>query len=226
MAPSTRQNAQITPPPGPSEGREADTIKKTRFYNIWDREHLKKSTRQICIETGTAEPTGRRWLNKHKDMGSLAYRKSRRRSSKLGRPSKVTKSMCKMLVSPSKNPVRNRTLDYQLEFHNIPVQKRQLRRKLKEHTQGGGIYKCAFVKKEISNKNCQERVAYGEEHKDKSIEDFWSYIFFTDKAHIDPTSLYQQGVLREHGYRYDDENIQQRPKKKGIRFHIAAWITW
>jgi hypothetical protein len=159
-------------------------------------------------------------------MGSIAYRRTRRRSTKLGRPSKVTKSMCKMLVSPSRNPVRSQPLDAQLAFHKIPVQRHQLSKKLKEHTQGGQIYKCAFVKKEISIKNCKERVAYGKEHKDKSIEDFWSYIFFSDEAHIDPSSLSYQGVLRERGHRYDDENIQERPEKKGIRFHIAAWITW
>ena len=62
-------------------------------------------------------------------------------------------------------------------------------KKLKEYTKGSQIYKYAFVKKEVSAKNCRERVAYREEHKHKSIEDFWSYIFFSDEAYIDPTSL-------------------------------------
>jgi len=134
--------------------------------------------------------------------------------------------MCKALVSPSKNPVRNHPLDAQIAYHNIPVQRRQLTRKLKEHTKGGQIYKCAFVKKEVSSANRDERVAYGREHKDKSIEDFWSYIFFSDEAHVDPSSLCAPGVLRERGHRYDDENIVERPPKKGVKFHVAAWITW
>src|SRR4051812_23358715 len=103
-------------------------------------------------------------------MGSLAYRTTRKRSTKLGCRSKVTKSVCKMLVSPSRNPVRNQPYDAQIAFHNIPVKRRQLQRKLKEHTNGGQIYKCAFVKKEISAINKRERVSYGEEHKDKLVE--------------------------------------------------------
>jgi hypothetical protein len=131
-----------------------------------------------------------------------------------------------MLVSPSRNPVRNHPLDVQLEYHKIPVKRRQLTRKLKEYTKGGQIYKCAFVKKEISHKNCNERVSYREEHKDKTVDDFWSYIFFSDEAHVDPSSLTAGGVLRERGHRYDDENIQERPAKSGVKFHVAAWVTW
>jgi hypothetical protein len=93
-------------------------------------------------------------------------------SIKLGKPSKVTKSICKMLVDPARNPVRNQLYDAQIGFHNIPVQRRQLRHKLVEHTNGGQIYKCAFIKKIISEKNQDERVAYGHEHKDKLMEDF------------------------------------------------------
>jgi hypothetical protein len=39
MAPTTRRTSRITPPPGPSEPKEANTIKKCRFYNAynWDR---------------------------------------------------------------------------------------------------------------------------------------------------------------------------------------------
>ena len=99
-------------------------------------------------------------------------------------------------------------------------------KKLREHTNGGQIYKAAFVKKEISKKNKDERVSYGEEHKDKTVDDFWRYIFFTDEAHIDPTAQQALGVLRECGKRYDDENIAERGERKGVKFHIAAWVTW
>jgi hypothetical protein len=131
-----------------------------------------------------------------------------------------------MLVDPARNPVRNQPYDAQIGFHNIPVQRRQLRRKLAEHTNGGRIYKCAFVKKTTSEKNKDERVIYGKEHQDKPMEDFWSYIFFTDEAHIDPSAQQAPGILRELGKRYDDENIVERGEKEGVKFHIAAWITW
>jgi hypothetical protein len=37
MAPTTRRVARVTPPPGPSECHEADTVKKCRFYDAWDK---------------------------------------------------------------------------------------------------------------------------------------------------------------------------------------------
>ena len=172
MAPTTRRTSRITPPPGPSEGIEADTIKKTRFFQAYDKEHTSKSLRAIARDESTTERTARRWIKQRETIGSLAYRHTRKMSKKLGKPSKVTKSMCKILVDPAQNPVRNQPYDAQIGFHDIPVQRRQLRRKLAEHTNGGRIYKCAFVKKTISAKNKDERVAYGHEHEDKLMEDF------------------------------------------------------
>ena len=60
MAPTTRYITRTTPPPGPSEGHKADTVKKCWFYNAWDKDHNEKSIRQIYREIGTSEGTGRR----------------------------------------------------------------------------------------------------------------------------------------------------------------------
>jgi hypothetical protein len=49
---------------------------------------------------------------------------------------------------------------------------------------------------------------------------------FTDKAHIDPSSLCQSYILREQGHRYNPENIQERGEKTGVKLHIARWINW
>ena len=83
----------------------------------------------------------------------------------------------------------------------------------------------AFVKKQVSAKNKKERVIYGEEHKDDTINEYWSHIVFTDKAHIDPKSQRVGETLREEGHRYDDENIMERVEREGTAFHIAAWIS-
>jgi hypothetical protein len=130
-----------------------------------------------------------------------------------------------MLVDPARNPIRDQPYEAQIAYHKIPVQKRQLQRKLREYTNGGQIYKCAFVRKEISRKNKAERVSYGQQHKDKTIEDFWSYVLFTDEAHIDPSAQQAPGILRERAKPYDDENIVERGERKGVKFHVAAWIT-
>ena len=93
-------------------------------------------------------------------------------------------------------------------------------------TYGGGRYKCAFVKKTISDKNATERTTYGSQHLYDPIFSFWDHIVFTDEAHIDPTSQAQGRVTREQGTRDKPENIEERPPLKGVRFHIAAWISW
>ena len=228
--PSTRRNLRITPPLKPRNGRHADTIKKTHFYDALDKEYGigegKKSMRQIAREQEVSEFTGRKWKKEREQLGSMAYRHTRSRSTKLGRRSKMTPAICKMLISPRRNPVRFAPLEAQLAYHNIPVKRRQATRKIAEHTNRGRIYKAAFVKKKISDSNKAGRVAYSREHKDKSIEDFWQFVVFTDEAHVDPTSLCAPQVLREVGTRYDDENIVERGERKGVRFYVAGWINW
>lgn len=155
-------------------------------------------------------------------MGSLARRSTRGRSQKAGRNSKVTKSMCLMLVSPSRNPVRKAPYEAQIKYHNLPVGRRQLRRKLKEYTKGGQRYKCAFVKKKISDKNLEERRIHRAAHKDLPIIGHFDHVIYTDEVHVDPSSMIQEEVLREEGHRYDTENIQERGQLTGVRFHVAG----
>jgi hypothetical protein len=82
------------------------------------------------------------------------------------------------------------------------------------------------VKKKISDINRTLRTRYGEEYKGKTVYDFWQFHFFTDEAHIDSFSMYQDNILREQGRRYDTENIQERGEKTGVKLYIAAWINW
>jgi transposase len=196
------------------------------FFSALAREGNSKAVRTIAKECCIAESTARKWRQQYLDMGEEAKRHTRARSKVLGRNSRVTKSTCKMLVSPSRNPVRKQSLDAQIEYHKIPVQKRQLQRKLKEHTKKGGRYLCAFIKKVITAKNHEDRMVYGNEHLYDEMFGFWDHIVFTDEAHIDPTSQTQGRVLREQGTRDRPENIEERLPLKGVRFHIAAWISW
>lgn len=98
--------------------------------------------------------------------------------------------------------------------------------RLKQETKGTQRFKQAYIRKEISKANLRIRTEYSQLHTSKSIKDFWQYIFFTDEAHIDPSSYAQGNILREEGHRLDPENIQQRPQKIGVKLYIAAWINW
>ena len=226
MAPPTRLNPLRTPTPEPLAGKEATTTRKCKFYDALAKNGASKSLRRISADCSISEACGRKWKKQLEELGPIAKRKTRQRSQILGRNSKVTKSMCKTLVSPTKNPVRKQPYEAQIQYHKLPVKKRQLQYKLKEYTKGGGRYLCAFVEKVISNKNKQNREKYGNNHIYDSLFEFFDHIVYTDKAHIDPTSQAQNRVLREQGTHNDPENIEERPPLKGVRFHIAAWISW
>ena len=226
MAPLTRSQPLRTPSPEPLAGKEATTTRKTRFIDAFSRNDGSKSLRSISANCGITESCGRKWRDQLIDIGSDAKRRTRPRSKVLGRKSRVTKSMCKLLVSPSRNPVRKQPYEVQITYHNLPIGKRQLQRKMKEHTKGGGRYKCAFIKKKISAKNKDARVQYGQDHLLQPLFGFWDHIVFTDEAHIDPTSQAQGRITREQGTRDMPENIEERPPLSGVRFHIAAWISW
>jgi hypothetical protein len=62
--------------------------------------------------------------------------------------------------NPDQNPVRDQLYEAQIEYYYLPIQKCQLQGKLKEHTNGGQQYKCAFVKKQISRNNKVAREIY------------------------------------------------------------------
>jgi len=118
-----------------------------------------------------------------------------------------------MLVSSSKNPVRDQMLEAQIEHHKLGISRRTLTRRLKVNIKRARRFKQAYVKKEISGLNYKKREDYSREHKNKIIYDFWQYIYFTDEAYINPSSQAQGYILREEGTRTDTENIQERGEK-------------
>lgn len=226
MPPSTRNKFRPSTPEYQPEPGESNTVKKTRFFEAYDGRVAGDSLRSISTRFGVSHSTGSRWLKSRKIIGSPAYRRLRNRSNKLGKRSQVSPETCKMLISPSRNPVRDQRLEAQIVYHNLPVKRRQLRNLLKKNTEDGRMYKQAYIQKKMSPKNLEERIQYGKAHKNKGVEDFWQFVVFTDEAHYDPSSKVQGQILREKGHRYDTENIQERGGLTGNKLHFAAWINW
>ena len=226
MAPSTRRTERPSTPIKRTHGEELDTIKKSRFFEAYDEKDPKESMRAFATRCSIPRATAQRWLQQRELEGSAAYRRKRKQSIRLGRPSKVSKELCQQLCDPTQNPIRDQHLEAQISHFKVPVKIRQLQRKLREHTNNAQKYQQAYIKKEISKKNREERTDYGERHQHANIEDFWSHVLFTDEAHIDPGSRAQGRILREQGTRYDPENIQERGSKQGNKLHIAGWINW
>ena len=81
-----------------------------------------------------------------------------------------------------------------------------------------------YIKKEISPKNKRKRVIYREIHKDKIINNWQSWIIFTDKFHIDLATIGTAYILQEERIRIDSENIQERPVVKSNKIYIAGQV--
>jgi len=226
MAPLTRSNLFRTPTPEPFCRRNATTRRKPKFINALAHNPEGKSNRVISQNYRITEKTGRNWKKEYKFFGERTEKLVKNRSAILGRKSKITKNICKMLCSPSRNPVRIQQFEAQIEYHNLPVGKRQLQRELKEYTKKGERYKYGFVKKVISAKNRGERGTYGLDHVYYPLFGSFDHVVYTDEAYIDPTSMVSPMTTREQGTRAKPENIVERPPLKGVRFHIAGWISW
>jgi hypothetical protein len=84
----------------------------------------------------------------------------------------------------------------------------------------------AFIKKVILAQNHITREKYGDTHLYDPLFGFFDHVVYINEAHVDPTSQAQGRITREQGKRDDLENIEERPPLKGVRFHIAAWISW
>jgi hypothetical protein len=58
-----------------------------------------------------------------------------------------------MLISSSRNPVRDQLYDAQIKYHDIKVGRRQLVHRLYAETNKGQRYKQAYTRKILSKKN-------------------------------------------------------------------------
>lgn len=225
MAPQTRLQARPRTPEPENTETQYSTPKKSGFFKDYDRDRYIKPFTRICASSQISTRTGYRWLQSRRLYGSSAYRKTRQNSKILGRKSRVTKAKCKFLVS-RRNKVRDQLLECQIAEHDIPLKKRALQTQLRKHTNYGMFYKMAYVKKEISPANKKKREDFGDEHKDKTVKDFWHLFFFTDEVHVDPSLMKTGYILREQGTRLDPDNIQEKPKKIGNKLHMAGWVNW
>ena len=141
MAPITRAKARLLTPERPIREGECTTVQKSAYFYDYDHKPPSKTDATLAKEHGIHPATARRWRAERRQIGSPANRRSRPRSTLLGRVSKVSKETCQKLVSPKRNPVRDQMYEAQLEYHHIPVEKRQLQRRLRAETQGGRRYK-------------------------------------------------------------------------------------
>ena len=91
-----------------------------------------------------------------------------------------------MLVSPSRNPILDQSLEAQIEYYNPDISWRQLTARLKQCTKGGRRYKAAYRKSTFSSPNAPARREHAKKYKGKTVEDTYQSWAFPDEAHFDP----------------------------------------
>jgi len=111
MAPTTRSSKRACTPPSNLDSGEHNTIKKTRLFYAFDHRGANEKLPQVARAQRVPVQTARDWIKQRDIIGSPAYRRTRRISKKLGRPSKISKSTIQSLLSDEQNPVRDQPCD-------------------------------------------------------------------------------------------------------------------
>ena len=169
MAPTTRSKGLQTTPPNTKKGNEYTTTKKVRFFYAYDTREAAQSARSIARAQSIPWSTAATWLRQRLEFGSPVNHRTRPASISLGANPKLTEEQCRMLISPSKNPHRDRPYEAQIDYFNLNISKATVQRNLFKHTDKAQKYKVAYTQKKISLRNRQKRQQFGLKYCDKSI---------------------------------------------------------
>ena len=221
----------MEPPRTPRTKRkreEPDTVRRTRFFNVYDEFFPDVSLTKICQnpEIDIAPSTGRNWLRQREELGDTAYRKIRKLSQSLGRPRQLGEHTLDRLLE-RENPAHNLGYQKQVETLDLPVSAYTLRRNLSKR-KSAKRYKKPRTKA-ISPTNKKLRVQYGRDHENKSVRKFWQYVFFTDEKHFRSRELStrQEYELRQLGSEQRLEALQEENEAGlDVVLHVAAGISY
>ncbi len=220
---SSNHNCEPHTPPRAIKRKEYDTLKKTRFFSAFDNKKSEDSLAGICKQPDINVPpsTARTWLRKRQLIGSPAFRRTRKLSSRLGRRFTVSESALDELLDEN-NPLNDKPYTTQVQQLQLPITPRVLQRNFSKR-KGAKRYKMPYTK-EISQNNREKRVKYGQEHQ-KSVMEFWQYILFTDEAHFSSRDLQNASIyaLRQPSTSQRLSRLKEtRVSGLDVTLHVAA----
>ena len=225
MAPTTRSTTSDKRKRGVLDRKEYSTPKRARFFAILDAHESPKNV-SAAARLANLKISSAHYINKQRAvLGSPAVRRTRKLSSTLGRHPKVSPETYRKLPQPEFNPIRDQTLEAQIEHFDLDIHVRTLQKGLARHTNRAQKYRQAYVSKEISSQNRRKRKQYAQQYQKETIKSHWQFLIFSDEAHFDPGSIGVGHILREHT-RVEPENIQERGELAGNSVHWGAWINW
>jgi len=225
---TSNHNCEPHTPPRKIKRVEFDTLRKTRFFTAFDAKKSEDSLAGICRQPDINIPpsTARFWLQQRESIGSPAFRRTRKLSSRLGRNFTLCESVLDELLGEN-HPLNEKPYATQVEELHLPVAPRTLQWNFSRR-KGARRYKKPYTK-EISEKNKQQRLKYGEEHQKETIRAFWQYILFTDEAHFSSRDLQNASVyaLRQPSANQRLSRLKEtRVTGLDVTLHVAAGISY
>lgn len=225
--PSQRDSEPHTPEKS-IKRHEYDTVRKSRFFELFDSRRNGDSLRQICKNPQINIPpsTGRRWLNERDHLGDKAFRRTRKISKRLGRKYIVATETLDDLLRKD-NPLNTKPYETIVKELNLPIKPRTLQHNFAVR-KGARRYKKPRIKA-MSQKNRVERVQYGQEHRSKTISRFWKFIYFTDEAHFNSRdlALKDEYMLRQPNSQERLSHFNEAPQQGlNITLHVSAGICY
>jgi len=96
------------------KGQEYTTTKRCRFFDAWDSKESDVGVGQICrkLDFNLPPSTARYWLRQRDIQGSQAARRTRKQSTRMGRPSKVSASDLQRLTN-QEDPIHKEPYEIQ-----------------------------------------------------------------------------------------------------------------
>ena len=180
-------------PDRPIVRREATTSKRARFFTLVDERDPEISITALAKKEGIAKATAFNWLRLRRIKGSEATRRPGKNRS--GRPRKLTDAQLSFLISPTRNPIRNRKLEHQATFNHLNVSALTLQRNLRLRKDTGMYDQRIIANLEPHVK--QARIEWAKKLKNETIESYWQHVHFTDEKHFQMEKTRRSKILRK-----------------------------
>jgi hypothetical protein len=169
------------------KGQEYTTTKRCRFFDAWDSKESDVGVGQICrkLDFNLPPSTARYWLRQRDIQGSQAARRTRKQSTRMGRPSKVSASDLQRLTN-QEDPIHKEPYEIQAKT----LDGKPSARTLQAHASRAGAkrFKKRYTTK-VSQQNKLIRVEYGEKHENDTLTGFWQFVGFTNESHFQSAHL-------------------------------------
>ncbi|KAF1809205.1 hypothetical protein P152DRAFT_172580 [Eremomyces bilateralis CBS 781.70] len=166
--------------------QEYDSPRRVVFFRLYDQSKNRRSFRSICRQKGIEilPSTGIRWLENRKELGPEAVQRTRGLSKRRGRPRKLDNRTLQRLLDPQE-PLYDKDIDYQAKELGVGVSTlhQNLSKRLNaRHYKNPSTTAIRDINKGI-------RKGYGEEHRGKTLTQWWKRVYFTDEVHFNSREL-------------------------------------